>query len=382
MKGRYQKPNTWNWKKTVLVILAVIIGLLAALIIGVVIYYNLMLNKMNHVNNVPTFDKTEEVTETTQPPVTETSETTETTEATTEATEPHVASSADYINFLVVGQAAREGEPEFFADTMLLFTLNTYEKTLTQTSILRDSFVQYPNYTDTAGRAHHGGRIKLTTIYHMGYLCTNSKADAMGLMNLTLYKNFGIEVDHNFEIDFDGFVEIINMLGGIDIELTQAEADYLNVYIEYEGRIPDEEKYVVSEGMNHLEGYAALTYARLRKAEGDNESDVKRTGRQQKMVSILLDKIRGLSLPELQNLANKVLPLITTSMDNAQITEYLLNYLPMLPELKLQSGGTCPAESWGDLVDIYGDGVLHSVLHFDENATKKAIRAITEGEVE
>ena len=265
---------------------------------------------------------------------------------------------------------------------MLLFTLNTYEKTLTQTSILRDSFVQYPNYTDTAGRAHHGGRIKLTTIYHMGYLCTNSKADAMGLMNLTLYKNFGIEVDHNFEIDFDGFVEIINMLGGIDIELTQAEADYLNVYIEYEGRIPDEEKYVVSEGMNHLEGYAALTYARLRKAEGDNESDIKRTGRQQKMVSILLDKIRGLSLPELQNLANKVLPLITTSMDNAQITEYLLNYLPMLPELKLQSGGTCPAESWGDLVDIYGDGVLHSVLHFDENATKKAIRAITEGEVE
>ena len=378
MKGRYQKPNAWNWKKTVLVILAVIIGLLAALIIGVVIYYNLMLNKMNQVK-VPTIEYTEEVTETTQPPVTEMSETTE---APTETTEPHVASSADYINFLVVGQAAREGEPEFFADTMLLFTLNTYEKTLTQTSILRDSFVQYPNYTDTAGRAHHGGRIKLTTIYHMGYLCTNSKADAMGLMNLTLYKNFGIEVDHNFEIDFDGFVEIINMLGGIDIELTQAEADYLNVYIEYEGRIPDEEKYVVSEGMNHLEGYAALTYARLRKAEGDNESDVKRTGRQQKMVSILLDKIRGLSLPELQNLANKVLPLITTSMDNAQITEYLLNYLPMLPELKLQSGGTCPAESWGDLVDIYGDGVLHSVLHFDENATKKAIRAITEGEVE
>ena len=362
-----------------LVVLAVIIGLLAVLFIGGVIYYNSMLNRMNHVPNVPTLDKTEEATETTQPSA-ETSETTETTEATTETTEPHVASSADYINFLVVGQAAREGEPELFADTMLLLTLNTYEKTLTQTSILRDTLVQYPNYTDTAGKAHHGGRIKLTTIYHMGYLCTNSKADAMGLMNLTLYKNFGIEVDHNFEIDFDGFVDIINMLGGVDIELTQAEADYLNKYITYEECIPD--KYEVKEGMNHLEGYAALTYARLRKAEGDSESDIKRTSRQQKMVSILLEKIRGLSLPELQNLANKVLPLITTSMDNAQITEYLLNYLPMLPELKLQSGGTCPAESWGDLVDIYGDGMQHSVLRFDENATKKAMRAITEGETE
>ncbi len=379
MKGRYQKPNTWNWKKTLLVVLAVIIGLLAALIIGGVIYYNSMLNKMNQVK-VPTVEYTEEATETTQPSA-ETSETTaETTEATTEATEPHVASSADYINFLVVGQAAREGEPELFADTMLLLTLNTYEKTLTQTSILRDTLVQYPNYTDTAGKAHHGGRIKLTTIYHMGYLCTNSKADAMGLMNLTLYKNFGIEVDHNFEIDFDGFVDIINMLGGVDIELTQAECDWLNKYIQNEGRIND--KYVLTEGMNHLEGYVALSYARLRKAAGDNGSDFVRTDRQQKMFSILLDKIRGLSLSELQNLANKVLPLITTSMDNKQITEYLINYLPMLPELTLQSGGKCPAESWGDLVDIYGDGNQHSVLLFDENATKKAMRAITEGEVE
>lgn len=379
MKGRYERPRKRSWKKTLLIVLAVIVGLLAALFIAGVIYYNSMLNKMNQVK-VPTIEYTEEVTEATQPP--ETSETTETTEATTETTEPHVASSADYINFLVVGQASREGETELFADTMLLFTLNTYEKTLTQTSILRDSLIQYPNYTDTNGKAHYGGRIKLTTIYHMGYLCTNSKADAMGLMNLTLYKNFGIEVDHNFEIDFDGFVDIINMLGGVDIELTQAEADYLNVYIEYEGRIPESKKYVVSEGMNHLEGYATLTYARLRKAAGDNESDIVRTGRQQKLVGILLDKIRALSLSELQELANKVLPLITTSMDNATITEYLVKYLPMLPELTLQSGGTCPANSKGEMRDIYGDGVMHSVLIFNEGETKKAMRAITEGETE
>lgn len=375
MKGHYQKQNTGGWKKTALIVVAVVLAVLVLAIGALVIYYNSMLNKMNKVS-VPTISYTEESTEPAQTEATEA--TTETTEATTEATEPHVPSSADYINFLVVGQAAREGEPELFADTMLLLTLNTYEKTLTQTSILRDSFVQYPNYTDTAGKAHHGGRIKLTTIYHMGYLCTNSKADAMGLMNLTLFKNFGIEVDHNFEIDFDGFVEIINMLGGVDIDLTQAECDWINKYIQNEGMIT--EKYVLTEGMNHLEGYAALSYARLRKAAGDNDSDFVRTGRQQKLLGIILDKIRGMSLPEMQNLANKVLPLITTSMDNKTITEYLLNYLPMLPELKLQSGGKCPAECWGDSVDIYGDGMKHSVLRFDENATKKAIRAITEGE--
>lgn len=375
MRGRFEKPKERSWKKTALIVLAVMIGLLAALVIGVVIYYNSMLNKMNQVK-VPTIEYTDFTTEATQP----SSEDTQATEETTLETEPHVASSADYVNFLIVGQAAREGETEMFADTMMLCTVNTYEKTLTLTSILRDSFVQYPQYTDTAGRSHTGGRIKLTAIYHLGYLCTNSKADAMGLINLTLYKNFGIEVDHNIEIDFDGFVKIINMLGGVDIELTQAEADWLNEkYIPFEDRIT--EKYVCVEGMNHLEGYAALSYARLRKAAGDNDSDIVRTGRQQKMVSILLEKIRNLSISELQNLANEILPLITTSMDNKQITDCLLTFLPMLTDIQLITGGKCPAESWGDLVDIYGDGMTHSVLRFDENATKKAIRAITEGEV-
>ena len=375
MRGRFEKPKEHSWKKTALIVLAVMIGLLAALVIGVVIYYNSMLNKMNQVK-VPTIEYTDFTTEATEP----SSEDTQATEETTLETEPHVASSADYVNFLIVGQAAREGETEMFADTMMLCTVNTYEKTLTLTSILRDSFVQYPQYTDTAGRSHTGGRIKLTAIYHLGYLCTNSKADAMGLINLTLYKNFGIEVDHNIEIDFDGFVKIINMLGGVDIELTQAEADWLNEkYIPFEDRIT--EKYVCVEGMNHLEGYAALSYARLRKAAGDNDSDIVRTGRQQKMVSILLEKIRNLSIGELQNLANEILPLITTSMDNKQITDCLLTFLPMLTDIQLITGGKCPAESWGELVDIYGDGMTHSVLRFDENATKKAIRAITEGEV-
>ena len=95
-----------------------------------------------------------------------TTEAVATTDATTEVvetTQPHVASSADYINFLVVGQAARAGETERFADTMILCTLNTHTKTLTMTSLLRDSFIKMPDY-----KGHYGGRIKLTTIYHLG----------------------------------------------------------------------------------------------------------------------------------------------------------------------------------------------------------------------
>ena len=325
MKGRFEAPKPQrSGAKTALTVVLVIVAVLALLAVGVIIYYNRMISKVNHAQGFsrPDYGNVETSAETTEPETTVET----TTEATTEATtEPHVASPDDYVNFLVVGQAARDGEEERFADTMMLFTLNTYEKTLTMTSILRDSFTQMPDY-----KGHHGGRIKLTTIYHLGYIYGNGVAGSMEMMDLALYNNFGIEVDHNFEIDFAGFVDVINMLGGIDVELTEAECEWLNGYIEAEQMI--EEKYTLTPGMNHLEGYCALSYARLRKAAGDNESDIKRTSRQQNVVNILMQKIRNMSLPELQNLANQVLPLITTSMTSSEITGMLATVLPELNE--------------------------------------------------
>lgn len=376
MSGRYErkKPQkAGGGKKTALIVVLVIVILLAALVIAGVVYYNAMLNKLNKVT-VPKIDYSQLATETVETTQAATEAATEpTTEETTAATEPHVASSADYINILLVGQAAREGEAERFADTMILCTVNTYEKTVTLTSLLRDTLVQYPNYTDTNGRNHNGGKIKLTTIYHNGYICTNSTADAMGLMNLTLYKNFGIEVDYDVEIDFDAFVKAINLIEGIDVELTAAEAKYLNDF-------HDRYYYEMKEGKNWLDGSTALAYVRMRKAEGDGESDIKRTARQRQFMEALFAKVKKLSISDLQNLAIEVLPLVTVSMTNSEITDLLMKMLPMLSGLEIKSSGTCPADYWGEMVDIYGDGVTHSVLKFDVNQTTKTMRAITEGE--
>ena len=368
MHGRYEKKKQkrpLGWKKILLIVLAVLAALIAVLVIAGVIYYRSMIGKINQVV-VPTIEYTQ-ATEPEKP--TETAEATvETTaETTVETTQPHVASSADYLNVLVVGQASRDGEAERFADTMILCTLNTYTKTLTLTSLLRDSFVKMPDY-----KGHYGGRIKLTTIYHLGSLYGDGVAGSMELMNMTLYNNFGIEVDYNFEIDFEAFVKVINMIKGVNIELTEAEADYLN----NDGKVWQK----VHSGMNWLDGDTALAYARMRKAEGDNESDIVRTARQRKFMEAVLEKLKTMSLADLQSLANEVLPMITTSMSSADITKNLLTILPMLPELKMETGGTCPASYKGDMVDIYSDGFYHSVLRFDETETKKTMRAITEGE--
>lgn len=374
--GRYAKKKVkkplGTGAKVLLIILAVLLVLILAAVIFGVVYYNSMLSKMNQVD-VPDIVYTQATAEPTEA-AESTPENAQPTEvATTETTEPpHVASSEDYINILVVGQAARESgaDTERMADTMILCTVNTYEKTLTLTSILRDSFVKMPDFM-----GHSGGRIKLTTIYHLGSYYEGSAAGSMALMNQTLYDNFGIEVDHNVEIDFKSFEAIVEALGGVEIELTEAEADYLNnddLYVYYD----------MHPGVNLLNGTAALSYARMRKAEGDGESDIKRTARQRLLIEKILEKLKTRSVSSLQRMADEILPMITTSMDNSEITEMLLTLLPMIKDLQLQTGGVCPASGWGDEVDIYNDGTYHSVMRFDVEQTKKEMRAITEGEIQ
>lgn len=366
MKGRYERKRARSLKSAVKIILILVLCLIVTAVIAGVAYYNSILNKLNHIDvpKISYTSPTEEpqvTTESSHSPLDET-------ESSTIETEVHIPSSDDYINFLLVGQAARDGETERFADTMILCTVNTYEKTLTMTSLLRDTLIKMPDY-----RKHTGGNIKLTTIYHLGSIYGDGIAGSMELMNLTLYENFGIEVDYNFEVDFEAFMRVIDLLGGIDIELTEAEADYLN---DQDGWVYQD----VESGIAHLDGMTTLCYARMRKAAGDAGSDITRTSRQRKVIATILEKIKSLSVSEIQALVDEVLPLIATSMDNREITQMLITFLPILPDLRIEASGTCPVHYWGDMVDIYSDGMQHSVLKFNKEETKRDMRAITEGE--
>ncbi len=366
-RGRFEreKPKP-RVGKVILIILAIILLLVAIVAVAGIIYYNSMLNRMEHVE-VP---KIQYTTAPTTVPVETTEAVEETTEEPTVATEPHIASPEDYVNILVVGQAGRAGEEERHADTTILLTLNKYEKTISMTSVLRDTLVQRGNRFK--GHTYGGG--KINAMYHMGYTW-DGVAGSMAVMNQILYDNFGIEVDHNFEIDFGAFITVINMLGGVDIELTEAEADYLNGEAHHTLQ-------EVEPGANKLMGAAALAYARMRKAEGDGESDIKRTERQRKLITVVLDKIKTIGLGDLQELANKALPYVTTSMTNAEITDLLLTVLPMVTDLEIVASGTCPAAGTysGDMADIYKNGIPQSILRFNEQENKKIMRALTEGE--
>ena len=359
-----KQPGKKKGLKIFLIVIAVILVLLLIFAGAAYLYLQSKLKKMNIIE-LPkdTYAYTEPTDEVTRPPETGA----ETTEATTEATVPKMTAD-DIVNILFVGQAARAGEEETMADSTMLISINTYTKEITCMSILRDSFVKLPDY-----KGHQCGRAKFTVCYNLGYQWGGGTAGGMEMTNICLKDNFGIEVDYNVEVSFDSFIKMIDYIDGVDIDLTQAEADYLNKDTLYVKR-------TIEPGVQRLQGMEALSYARMRKAAGDSESDIKRTERQRKVVEALLEKFRYRSIADLNKWIDILLPMVSTTMTPTDVTKLAARVLPIFSELKIK-GATVPMEGWGDMVDIYQDGQIHSVMRFDNAKEKKLIRAITEAEV-
>lgn len=366
-----KQPKKKRGKKIFLIVLAVVLVLVIGVVAAGAIYYNRMMNKMNIIE-LPedTYVYTEE-TEMTQETVEQTDakeDETEVTEATTVETTVPKATAEDIINILVVGQSSRAGEESRMADTTMLVSINTFDGTVTLFSVLRDSYVKLPDY-----KGHVCGRAKFTVCYGLGYNWGGT-AGAMEMTNICMRDNFGVEVDYNVEIDFESFIRVVDFMGGVEIELTEAEAKYLNeddLYVKYD----------VQPGLQYLDGMAALSYARMRKAEGDNDSDIKRSARQRMLIETLLNKVRGLNLKELQGVADTLLPLITTTMTPSDVVEILARIIPVFDQIHIV-GETIPygKTGWGDMIDIYEDGIMDSIIRFEAPQQKKLIRAITEAE--
>ena len=367
--GKTGKKKGSKGLKIFLIVMAV---LLTLILLGVGVVYWFIQDKFSKMNVITlpedTYVYTEATDEYTRPPETETAPTEETTVATTVETTRPPMSADDIVNILVVGQASRAGEEGKMADSTMLVSINTYTEEVTVFSILRDSLVQLPAY-----KGLNGGRNKFTMCYALGYQ-QGGTAGAMEMTNICLKDNFGIEVDYNIEVSFDGFIKMIDYLNGVELELTEAEANYLNKDTLYVQR-------TIEPGVQVLQGMEALSYARMRKAAGDGESDIKRTERQRKLVAALLEKFRYMSLSELNGWIDELLPMVTTTMTPSDVTRLAAKILPMVSRLTMK-GETIPVgkTGWGEMMDIYGDGMMHSVMRFESAQQKKLIRAITEAE--
>lgn len=296
--------------RTVLIVLIVLLSLLLTTVVGGLVYVE---NVLGGINNFGPFrELTEE-----EIAALESQEGADSYEGPlvsddlnlVDSKEETITYSDDIINILLIGQDTRDAKQKGLTDTLILVTVNTQTKKLVMTSFLRDMWVQIPAKN---GNGTYGQRIN--TAYPVG-----------GLQRLTdtLKLNFGLKVDHSIEIDFSGFKQVVDALGGVEIELTAAEAKHMNDQYGWGSRL--------SEGTRLLNGEEALAYARIRYID----NDIQRSNRQRTVLTKLFEMIKDINLTEANKLVNAFVPLITTDMTNSDIVNYVVELLPLLPELEI-----------------------------------------------
>lgn len=319
--------------------LVILAALLVLGLIAVELCWNHMLNMMgNAEDTVPTLSQ-EEIEALLGP----TEETVPLASTDPEETWPVVTSDKNITNIMLVGQNFREDEQNKLSDTMILCSINRKTKTMTMVSFLRDLYVPLPAYA-----GHGPGRNRINVCYALGSTWTRSSKGGMEMLALCVEQNFGLHVDHTIEVGFEAFTGIIDGFGGVDIDVTEAEAKYMTEHIGYVGDM--------EPGYQTLDGMEALAYARIRKIDGDRQ----RAARQRAVISALIEKIRYLDLKAMYRAAEYCLPFVITDMTNQEVTNYILELLPILKDLKLYSL-TCPADNetlphsmWGKTIDLYG----------------------------
>lgn len=218
--------------------------------------------------------------------------------------------SEGMINILLIGQDSRSETGRQNSDAMILCTINKETKTLIMTSFLRDMYVQIPGY---------GGN-KINACYPIG---------GMELLDKCLEKNFGVKVDANIAVNFSGFMKLIDMVGGVKIQITAEEASYLN----YRGNwgVTGNDGWQLEEGENLLTGSQALAYSRIRALGMDFE----RTERQRRVITSLLDKAKEMNPVELYGLVKEGAAMITTDMTDSEIWGYVTELVPLLTDLEI-----------------------------------------------
>ena len=242
------------------------------------------------------------------------------------------------VNILLIGQDRREGEETARSDSMILCTYHRKTGNVTMTSFLRDLYVPIPG--------HHNNRINAA--YSEG---------GAALLDRTLRENFDLHIDGNVEVDFSQFSQIIDLLGGVQLELREDEAAEIN----------KETGSGLSAGVQVLNGEQALTYARIRKLDADG--DFSRTSRQRKLMNALLGSYRNIKWKDLLPLIDELLPLISTDMNYGRLVLLAMEILPKLSDAQITSQ-RIPAD--GTFTDEKIDGML--VLSADLEANRQLLR--------
>ena len=233
-------------------------------------------------------------------------------------------------------------------DSIMIATINTKQKTLGLTSIMRDSYVTIPGYYDTKINAAFG---------HGG----------IELLYETIAYNYNLRLDGSAIVSFKTFQKIIDELGGIDIEITPAEAQYLNTT----NYVSKKSNRTLKPGMNHMNGNQALGYARVRyRATLDGSvDDFGRTSRHRRVMGAIFKEVKKSNPITLVKLLDTVFSKVQTDIKKSNASSYLAEVM----ELSLDG---VPLDNLRLPIDGSYQGAKinrQAVVTFDAAANKEAL---------
>jgi LCP family protein required for cell wall assembly len=226
------------------------------------------------------------------------------------------------INVLVMGldRRPREGNAPARTDTMFVLTIDPHNKTAGILGIPRDLWVEIPTKD---GNGYLNERINAA--YVLGEV-NDYSGGGPALAIATVEHNLGIKIQHYVVIDFEGFKEVIDALGGIDVDVPT----YLRDDLYSESELPgDYDPQEFEPGVQHMDGSRALAYARIRRGS----SDLDRIQRQQRVIFAVIDKALSLNvLPNALSLWGRYKNAIDTDISDPQIPGFALLAADISPE--------------------------------------------------
>lgn len=232
-----------------------------------------------------------------------------------------------YLNVALFGVDSRTGNIDTgtLSDTIMVASLNNETKELRIVSVYRDTMLNIGGSYNKANAAYaFGGPTK-----------------AINMLNT----NLDLNIEKYVAVDFSIMVEIVDALGGIELEIDSNEISNINKYIPETARVSGvSANLITNAGYQLLDGAQATTYARIRSTAG---GDFRRTDRQRYVIEKLIEKIKTTNLSTINKVIDIALPRISTNFTAGEIAYYASAYLDFnlgsttgFPEI--YSSGTVP----------------------------------------
>ncbi len=247
-------------------------------------------------------------------------------------------------NVLLIGTDSRDNNSRGRSDSMILVSINKETEEIHMTSFMRDSYVAIPG--------KYNNRINAAYAY--------GGAD---LLMDTIELNFKVKVDKYVRVNFFSFMEVIDAVGGVEITVSDAEVNVMNQYIAEINSLLGKNRndgQLSKGGTYTLNGKQALGYCRIRYV---GNADFQRTQRQRDVLMKVIEKAKGMSIAEINNFLEVLLPKVTTNIPEDEIFSLVLNALSYVKYPVYQH--RIPADgSWWNL-RVRGMAVLG--MNFDTN---------------